>query len=84
MDCYPSPNGLVSPAAISEHGAVYAGDMSTATSDDGRVPHGTALLGRDLDELDLAAAPVLESLDVLLVDGLSDDEDDAFAAALNG
>jgi hypothetical protein len=58
--------------------------MSTALSDDGRVPDGTALLGRDLEGLDLVNAPVLVSLDVLLVDGLSDDEDDAFAAALNG
>ena len=29
------------------------------------------------------AAPVMESVDALLIDDLSDDEDDAFAAALN-
>ena len=29
------------------------------------------------------AAPVMESADALLIDDLSDDEDDAFAAALN-
>lgn len=57
--------------------------MSSAVSDEGRAPHGTALLGCDLRELDLAKAHVLASLDALLVDGLSDDEDDAFAAALN-
>ena len=29
------------------------------------------------------AAPVMESVDALLIDDLSDDEDEAFAAALN-
>lgn len=37
----------------------------------------------DLSEEQLAAAPVLTSADALLVDGLSADEDDAFAAALS-
>jgi hypothetical protein len=32
----------------------------------------------------LAAAPVLAALDVLLIDELSDEEDNAFAAALMG
>jgi len=44
-------------------------------------PHGLDLLPSDLTADDFAAAPVLESLDVLLVD-LTDDENDAFAAAL--
>lgn len=46
-------------------------------------PHGTSLLPRDLTEAELAAAPVLVSADALLVDGLTDEEDDAFAAALS-
>lgn len=46
-------------------------------------PHGTALLPRDLTEEQLAAVPVLGSIDTLLIEELSDDEDDAFAAALD-
>jgi hypothetical protein len=38
---------------------------------------------RDLTEAELIAAPVLVSLDALLIDELTDDEDDAFAAALS-
>jgi len=45
-------------------------------------PQGTNLLPRDLTDDELAAAPVLTSVDALLIDGLTDDEDDAFAAAL--
>jgi hypothetical protein len=44
-------------------------------------PHGLDLLRRDLTPDELAAAPVLGSIDQLLVD-VTDDEDDAFAAAL--
>lgn len=44
---------------------------------------GTALLPADLTEDQLASAPVLPSLDALLIDDLTDDEDDAFAAALD-
>jgi len=40
------------------------------------------LLPRDLDEGELAAAPLLPTLDALVIDGLADDEDAAFAAAL--
>jgi hypothetical protein len=43
---------------------------------------GTALLSSDLTEDQLAAAPVMTSLDALLIDGLSDKEDQAFAAAI--
>lgn len=57
--------------------------MSTASDDIEQVPHGTSLLPRDLTESELAAAPVLVSADALLVEGLTDDEDDAFAAALS-
>ena len=45
--------------------------------------HGTALLPADLTPDQLASAPVLASLDTLLIDDLTDDEDDAFAAALD-
>lgn len=44
--------------------------------------HGMALLPSDLTEEQLAAAPVLTSVDALLIEELSVDEDDAFAAAL--
>ena len=45
-------------------------------------PHGTALLPCDLTDAQLAAAPILSSIDTLLIDDLDDVEDDAFAAAL--
>lgn len=45
--------------------------------------YGTSLLPRDLTEEELAAAPVLQSADALLIDDLTVDEDDAFAAALS-
>ncbi len=47
------------------------------------VRHGTALLPSDLTDEQLAAAPVLTSIDALLIDDLSEDEDEAFAAALD-
>lgn len=45
--------------------------------------HGTALLPADLTADQLASAPVLASLDALLIEDLTEDEDDAFAAALD-
>lgn len=54
-------------------------DAARAQSDQAQ---GTRLLPADLTEADLASAPVLDSVDGLLVDGLSDAEDDAFAAAV--
>jgi len=45
-------------------------------------PQGTALLASDLSEEQLRTAPVLASIDSLLVEELSKSEDDAFAAAL--
>lgn len=56
--------------------------VSNAAHRDHPHPGGADLLPRDLTEDDLAAAPVLVSLDALLIDELTDDEDDAFAAAL--
>jgi hypothetical protein len=45
--------------------------------------HGTALLPSDLTDEQLANAPVLASIDTLLIEELSEDEDEAFAAALD-
>lgn len=55
--------------------------MSNAA--DGRLaPHGTSLLPRDLSADQLGAAPTLATTDALLIEELTDLEDDAFAAAL--
>lgn len=43
----------------------------------------SAVLPSDLTEGQLAAAPVLGSVDALLVEELSEVEDDAFAAAVD-
>lgn len=56
--------------------------MSDAVSNGLGMPHGTSLLPRDLTADELMTAPVLQSMDTLLIDGLSDEEDDAFAAAI--
>ncbi len=57
--------------------------MSEAARDDHHESQrGTKLLPRDLTDEDLKAAPVLASIDSLLIDDLTEDEDDAFAAAL--
>ncbi len=57
--------------------------MSDAAQHRDEAPRGTALLRGDLTEEELAEAPVLESLDSLLIEDLTDTEDDAFAAALD-
>jgi hypothetical protein len=57
--------------------------VSDAAKPGGESPHGTGLLPRDLSEAELAAAPVLASVDDLLIDDLTDDEDESFAAALS-
>jgi hypothetical protein len=44
---------------------------------------GTARLPSDLTDEQLAAAPVLASIDALLIEELSEDEDEAFAGALD-
>ena len=56
--------------------------MSDAAFDPRDLPYGTSLLPRDLTASELESAPVLASVDALLIDDLTDDEDDAFAAAL--
>jgi hypothetical protein len=57
--------------------------VSDAAHREHQEPHGTAMLPSDLTEDQLAAAPVLGSVDALLIEELSQDEDDAFAAALD-
>mgnify|MGYP001428757193 CR=1 FL=1 len=56
--------------------------MSDAARNRGETPRGLTLLPRAMTSDELDNAPVLESVDALLIDDLSDDEDDAFAAAL--
>jgi hypothetical protein len=56
--------------------------MSDAAHPSNEVPHGTSLLPADLTADQLDAAPVLDSVDSLLIEGLTDEEDDAFAAAI--
>jgi hypothetical protein len=61
----------------------YAGVVSDGARHPAEYPHGTGLLPRDLSEDELDAAPVLASADALVIDELTDAEDDAFAAALS-
>jgi hypothetical protein len=56
--------------------------MSNAAADQREVPHGSTLLPRDLTEGELAGAPVLPSADVLVIEDLTNDEDEAFASAI--
>jgi len=56
--------------------------VSDAADQPDHVSHGTGLLPSDLSEDQLAAAPVLTSIDTLLIEELSVDEDEAFASAL--
>ena len=57
-------------------------DVSDLARNSDDIPKGTSLLPRPLTDSELAAAPMLASADALLIDDLTDDEDDAFAAAL--
>lgn len=57
--------------------------MSDAAHHGAGSARGTSLLPADLTPDQLASAPLNASLDSLLIDGLTDDEDDAFAAALD-
>jgi hypothetical protein len=56
--------------------------MSNAANRDERAPHGTTLLARDLTPAELRSAPILASVDALVIEDLAADEYDAFAAAL--
>ncbi len=62
-------------------GRTIAG-VSDAAPRDAEAPHGTSLLPADLTEEQLLGAPVLESVDSLVIEDLTDEEDDAFAAAV--
>jgi len=57
--------------------------MSNAANSNEPVPHGTTLLARDLTLDELRDAPSLGSAESLVIEELSVDEDDAFAAALD-
>lgn len=57
--------------------------MSNAANLGHHVPHETSSLARDLTAAELRSAPLLASIDALVIDELSADEDDAFAAALD-
>ncbi len=75
--------GLTSQALPRHRNGGYPCAVSNAAHRDHHGPPGADLLPRDLTDEELAAAPVLVSLDALLIDELTDDEDDAFAAALS-
>lgn len=55
---------------------------NTAQRHDEDVPRGTSLLPRDLTPAQLKAAPVLASVDSLIIDDLTDTEFNAFVSAL--
>lgn len=57
--------------------------VSNAAHHADEVPQGLALLPGDLTEEQLLAAPVMVSIDALLIEDLGEDEDEAFAAALS-
>jgi hypothetical protein len=57
--------------------------MSDAAHHRDEHARGTSVLPADLTQEQLASAPSLASLDELLIDDLTDDEDAAFAAALD-
>ncbi|MGQ0744034.1 MAG: hypothetical protein ACT4OS_06800 [Acidimicrobiales bacterium] len=56
--------------------------MSEAAWRDDATGRGTGLLPVDLEASQLASAPALPSLEALLIDDLSVEEEDAFFAAL--
>jgi len=56
--------------------------VSNAAHHDHERPQGLSLLPRDLTPEELDAAPVLESVDDLIIEDLADEEYDAFIAAL--
>jgi hypothetical protein len=58
-------------------------DMSDAARHSDGTARGTLLLPADLTPDQFASTPVIASLDTLLIDDLTDEEDDAFAAALD-
>ncbi len=59
------------------------GHVSDAAHRQDEGAHGIALLPGDLTEEQFAKAPVLVSVDTLLIEELSEAEDDAFYAAIS-
>lgn len=57
--------------------------VSDAATRDLDGPHGTGLLPRDLTDAEFAALPVLESLEQLEIEDLTDDEYEKFVAAIS-
>jgi hypothetical protein len=57
--------------------------VSDATDRQHESPHATTLLPSDLTDEQFDAAPVLAPIGALLIEELSEDEDEAFAAALD-
>lgn len=55
---------------------------NTAKQHDEDAPRGASLLPRDLTPAQLKAAPVLASVDSLIIDDLTDAEFNAFVSAL--
>ena len=55
---------------------------NTAREHDETAPRGTSLLPRDLTPAQLRSAPVLASVDSLVINELTDEEYDAFLAAV--
>jgi len=56
--------------------------VSDAAHDHDDAPRGASRLPSDLTDDQLATAPVLASIDILVIEELSEIEDDAFAAAI--
>ncbi|MGH3848306.1 MAG: hypothetical protein ACRDRT_01110 [Pseudonocardiaceae bacterium] len=68
---------------LADGGAGKLRSMSNAATHDHEGPHGTSLLPPDLTEEEVAAAPILASLDALVIEDLTDDEYELFVAALS-
>ena len=61
---------------------VHNAPVSDVVRPSGEAHAVTSLLPADLTDDQLDAAPVLDSIDSLLIEDLTEGEDDAFAAAL--
>jgi hypothetical protein len=81
------PQEFAGLAAVAAHGGrrtavVTMARMSDAAHSAEEAHPGVGLLPPDLTEEQLAAAPVLASVDALLIEDLEEEQDEAFAAAL--
>lgn len=77
----PTSSSLSWPAA--EDRRTLAAVSDGAAHHRNEAPRGTGMLPADLTPDQLASAPTMASVDVLLIDDLTDDQDDAFAAAVH-